>query len=125
MSDPIYEQLPAELDLAFIKGDEFGVLLTVDLDLSGYTYDSRIYALTTAAAGAGLAGGVATVAGGTVTAFTITPVSATAGIINVSLTEQQTDALSTTGTYRWWLKAVSPAMVTRTFVSGDVTVRLP
>jgi len=125
MADAIYEQLPAELDLAFIKGDEFGALLTIDINLAGYTYDSRIYALTTAEASAGLSGGVATVAGGTVTAFTVTPVAATAGIINLSLTEQQTDALSSSGTYRWWLKAVSPAMVTRTFVSGDVTVRLP
>ena len=125
MADPTYEQLPAELDLSFVKGDELSILLTIGLDLTGYTYDAKVYSLTTAAAGGGLAGGVATTAGGTVAAFTVSAISETAGTVNISLTEQQTDTLSSTGTYRWWFKAISPAIVTRTLVSGDVTVRLP
>jgi hypothetical protein len=126
MSDTTYEQLPAELDLAFVKGDEFGMVLTVDnTDLTGYTYDSRVYSLQSVDAGGGLGAGSSVAAGGTVVAFTITPVNLTAGQVNVSLTEIQTNQLAAGAQYRWWFKTITPAIVTRTILSGDVIVRLP
>ena len=126
MSESTYEQLPAELDLAFVKGDEFGMLLTVEnTDLTGYTYDSRVYSLPSVDAGGGLGAGSSVAAGGTVVAFTITPVNLTAGQVNVSLTEVETNQLASGSQYRWWFKTVTPAVVTRTILSGDVTVRLP
>ena len=64
MADPTYEILPAELDLAFIKGDEFGMVLSVNAtDLTGYAYDTKIYSMTTVEVGGGLGAGVASAAG--------------------------------------------------------------
>ena len=126
MPDTTYSVLPAELDLAFVKGDEFGMTLTVEnTDLTGYSFDSRVYALTSVNAGGGLGGGVSVAAGNTVVAFTVTPVTVTAGIVNVSLSEVQTDQLSATGRYRWYFRTITPGNVTRTILSGDVTSRAP
>lgn len=126
MADPAYEILPAELGLAFIKGDEFGMVLAVDsTDLTGYTYDTKIYSLATVEVGGGLGAGVASAAGETVVAFTITPVNLTAGQVNLSLTEIQTGALTAGAEYRWWFKTVTPGNVTRTILAGDVSVRVP
>jgi len=126
MADPTYEILPAELDLAFIKSDEFGMVLSVDsTDLTGYTFDTKIYSLTTVEVGGGLGAGVASAAGATVVAFTVTPVNITAGQVNLSLTEIQTGDLTVGAQYRWWFKTVTPGNVTRTILSGDVSVRLP
>lgn len=126
MADPTYEILPAELDLAFIKGDEFGMVLSVDsTDLTGYTYDTKIYSLTTVEVGGGLGAGVASAAGATVVSFTVTPVDLTAGQVNLSLSEIQTNALSAGGEYRWWFKTITPGQVTRTILAGDVSVRMP
>lgn len=126
MADPTYEILPAELDLAFVKGDEFGMVLSVDAtDLTGYTYDTKIYSLTTVAAGGGLGAGVSSAAGATVVAFTVTPVNLTAGQVNLSLTEVQTNNLQAGESYRWWFKTITPGNVTRTILAGDVSVRVP
>jgi len=126
MADTNYEQLPAELGLRFIKGDEFGMVISMDgTNLTGHAYDSRIYSLTSVAAGGGLGAGVTVAAGGTVVAFTITPVNLTAGQVNVSLSEVQTDQLAATGRYRWWFKTITPGNVTRTYLAGDVSVRVP
>lgn len=126
MADSTYEILPAELDLAFVKGDEFGMTLTVEnTDLTGYTFDCRVYALTSVNAGGGLGGGVSVAAGNTVVSFTVTPVTVTAGVVNVSLSEVQTDQLASSGKYRWWFRTITPGNVTRTILSGDVTSRAP
>ena len=126
MADPTYEILPAELDLAFIKGDEFGMVLAVDAtDLTGYSYDTKIYSLTTVSVGGGLGAGVASAAGATVVAFTVTPVTLTAGQVNLSLTETQTNSLTAGAEYRWWFKTITPGNVTRTILAGDVSVRVP
>jgi hypothetical protein len=126
MADPTYEILPAELDLAFIKGDEFGMVLAVnETDLTGYAYDTKIYSMTTVEVGGGLGAGVASAAGETVVAFTVTPVALTAGQVNLSLTEAQTNTLTAGAEYRWWFKTVTPGNVTRTILAGDVSVRVP
>jgi hypothetical protein len=126
MADPTYVILPAELDLAFIKGDEFGMVLSVNAtDLTGYAYDTKIYSMTTVEVGGGLGAGVASAAGETVVAFTVTPVALTAGQVNLSLTEAQTNTLAAGAEYRWWFKTVTPGNVTRTILAGDVSVRVP
>ena len=126
MADSAYQILPAELDLAFIKGDEFGMALAVDsTDLTGYTYDTKIYGMTTVEVGGGLGAGVASAAGATVVAFTVTPVTLTAGQINLSLTEIQTNTLTAGAEYRWWFRTITPGNVTRTILAGDVSVRVP
>lgn len=126
MADQSYEILPAELDLAFVKADEFGMVLSVDnTDLSGYTFDARIYSLASVASGGGLGAGVSSAAGSTVVQFTVTPVSLTAGQVNLSLSETQTNQLAANAPYRWWFKTITPGLVTRTILSGDVSVRTP
>jgi hypothetical protein len=126
MADETYEILPAELDLAFIKGDEFGMMLNVNAtDLTGYSYDTKIYSLTTVEVGGGLGAGVASAAGATVVAFTVTPVALTAGQVNLSLTEVQTNTLTAGAEYRWWFKTITPGNVTRTILAGDVIVKVP
>jgi len=126
MADPTYEILPAELDLAFIKGDEFGMVLSVNAtNLTGYSYDTKIYSLTTVEVGGGLGAGVASSAGATVVAFTVTPVALTAGQVNLSLTETQTNTLTAGAEYRWLFKTITPVNVTRTILAGDVSVRVP
>ena len=126
MADARYEILPAELDLAFVKGDEFGMVISMAAtDLTGHSYDARVYSLTAVAAGGGLGAGTTVAAGGTVVAFTVTPVNLTAGQVNISLTESQTDQLSANGKYRWWFRTVTPGNVTRTYLSGDVYARVP
>lgn len=126
MADPTYEQLPGELDLTFIKGDEVGVLLTLEnMDLTNYTFDSYVYSLAQVATGSGLGAGVSVAAGETAVQITVTPVAVTAGRINISMSEIQTNQLQANGQYRWWLRTISPGLVTRTVVSGDVNVRMP
>lgn len=122
-----YEQLPAEVDLTFVKGDEIGFLVTFgNTDLTGYTYDSRVYSLATIAAGAGgIGAGSAVASGATVAEIAVTPVNVTAGSINLSMQENVTNTLAADGRYRWWLKLISPGLVTRTVISGDVNVRTP
>lgn len=122
-----YEQLPAEVDLNFVKGDEIGFLVTFGgTDLTGYTYDSRVYSLATIATGSGgIGSGAAVASGATVAELVVTPVNVTAGSINISMQENVTNTLAAGGQYRWWLKLISPGLVTRTVLSGDVNVRTP
>ena len=127
MADPTYEQLPGELDLTFVKGDEVGFIVTLEnINLTGYTFDSKVYALQEVPSGqSGIGAGATVAAYGTVVSITVTPVAVTAGRINLSMTETQTNQLSADGAYRWWLKTIAPGDVTRTVVSGDVDVRMP
>ena len=111
-----YALLPETLNLSFIRGDEFWFTVDADgVDLTGYTFSSSIYKVTN------ITNGVIT---GTqeVAQFTITPVNLATGVINLSLQENQTSALSTSDRLRWYLRWVGPGVVTRTVVSGSLTV---
>ena len=111
-------QTPDSLDFVFVQGDEIKVLLDFDQNLTGYTFETKIIE-------------VLNVAGGNVTdyavtvSFTQTVVNLSTGHINLSLQETQTAALSLGGNYRWFMRWFSPDQVTRTVLSGTVTVRSP
>ena len=122
-----FEQLPAEVDLNFVKGDEIGFMVTFEnTNLTGYTYDSRVYSMATIATGSGgIGAGTSVASGATVAELVVTPVSVTAGSINLSMQENVTNTLAAGGKYRWWLKLISPGLVTRAVISGDVNVRTP
>jgi hypothetical protein len=109
-----YALLPQNLNLQFIRGDEFWFTVDADIDLTGYQFSSSIYKVTN------ITNGIVT---GTqeVAQFTITPVDLTAGKINLSLQESQTLALSTTDSLRWFFRWVGPGVVTRTVLSGSLT----
>ena len=93
-------------------------MLDFDQNLTGYTFETKIIE-------------VLNVAGGNVTdyavtvSFTQTVVNLSTGHINLSLQETQTAALSLGGNYRWFMRWFSPDQVTRTVLSGTVTVRSP
>lgn len=122
-----YSQLPADLTMSFVKGDEVGVLLTFNgLDVTNFTFDSRIYAKTAVAAGnAGIGQGTTTASGETAAQFVVTIVNATAGQVNISMQETATDQLTAGGNYRWWFRSTTPGLVTRTWLSGKVNVVTP
>lgn len=113
-----YAVLPSPLNLQFVRGDEFGILLNFSIDLSGYSFQPVIYEVQ----------GVVDdqiVAGPTAADFAITYVDLSAGEINLSLTEAQTQSLLPNKTYRWYLRWVAPGVVTRTVLSGSISVGDP
>jgi hypothetical protein len=111
-------QIPDTLDIVFVQGDEVNILLDFDQDLSGYAFETKIIR-------------VIQVSGGNVTefedamSFTQTPVNLATGHLNLSLQEPQTATLLLGGNYRWFMRWFSDSQVTRTVLSGTVTVRSP
>lgn len=111
-------QIPETLDIVFVQGDELKILLDFEADLSGYTFETKIIQ-------------VLAFSGGNVTdfdevvSFTQVPVNLATGHLNLSLQEAQTAALTLGGNYRWFMRWFSPDQVTRTVLSGAVTVRSP
>jgi hypothetical protein len=116
-------QLPDTLDIVFVQGDELKILLDFDQSLTGYTFETKIIE-------------VLKVENGNVVEFddapspnlTQTVVNLSLGTINLSLNEDQTRALELNGNYRWFMRWLSPAnagAMTRTVLSGTVTVRSP
>lgn len=119
-----FSQLPAQLDVAFVTGDEVNIALDFSNDLTGYTFQNAIYVSGNVASGGGGSGFVNTV-GETVISFAISQVDLATGRLNIGLTETQTASLSPANTYRWYLRWVAPGLVTRTVLSGSVTVVAP
>lgn len=109
-----YAILPETLDLQFVRGDEFGMLLDFDLDLTGYTITTNIYEVGVIVAGV-------PTAGPSFGSFVLTPVDLPTGKINLSLQEATTLSLNTAKSYRWYLRWVAPGAVTRTILSGSLS----
>jgi len=113
-----YSVLPDTLNLVFVQGDELSVLLDFDIDLTGYTFEAKIIK-------------VLVLEGGNVlqyedeVSFTQTPVDLSEGTINLSLQENQTAALDLNVPYRWFMRWVAPGTITRTVLSGTVSVVSP
>lgn len=120
---PTYSQLPGDMPLEFVSGDELGFLLDFSENISGYTYQAVVYEYSTSVTFVSPAGTVT--AGAVAATFLVTPINEAAGQINLSLTETQTASLSTSKKYRWFLRWITNAGVTRTVLSGEVTVSVP
>lgn len=118
-----FTQLPAELGITFVVGDEVNIALDFSNDLTGYTLQSAIYVAGNITTGGGY--GLINTVGATVTSFTIANTNLAAGQIGISLTETQTALLTPANSYRWYLRWVSPGNVTRTVLSGPVTPVAP
>jgi hypothetical protein len=116
-----YSVLPAQLDLAFVRGDEFNMNVDLSFDGTGYTWTAIIYEVATAF----LNGSPVPGQGSTAATFAIETVSAANGQMILSLTETQTAALLPSKSYRWFFRGVSPGGVTRTYLSGTVTPTTP
>ena len=100
-----YDQTPGTLNLSFARGDDFSALVDFSIGLTGYTVSATMTSLVT---------------GNEVVPFTVAFASATAGQVNVSLTDVQTLSLAC-GTYGWAMKWTEGS-ATRTALSGFVEV---
>lgn len=102
---PSYDQTPGSLNLSFARGDDFSALVDFSIGMTGYTVSASMTSL---------------VSNAEVQPLTVSFVSATAGTVNVSLTDTQTAALPR-GTYGWNMKWTEGA-ATRTALTGYVEV---
>lgn len=103
---PSYDQTPGTLNLSFARGDDVSVLVDFSIGMTGYTVTSAMTSLVT---------------GAEVQPLTVSFVSASAGQVNVSLTDAQTLALAR-GTYGWAMKWTE-GNATRTALTGFVEVQ--
>lgn len=118
-----FTQLPAELGVTFVSGDEVNISLDFSSDLTGYTFQNVIYVSGNIAAGGG--SGFVNTIGEAAASFTITETNLSEGRLGLGLTETQTSLLTPANSYRWYLRWVSPGGVTRTVLSGPVTPLAP
>jgi hypothetical protein len=102
---PSYDQTPGTLNLAFNRGDDFSALVDFSIGMTGYTVSASMTSL---------------VSNAEVQPLTVSFVSATAGQVNVSLTDTQTLSLAR-GTYGWNMKWTEGS-ATRTALTGFVEV---
>lgn len=125
---PTFSQLPGNLDIVFVGGsgvgDEVAIALDFDRDLSNFSIVAPVY-VTNFYASTGGGQGVITTEGATAAMFTITPTDVAQGQITISLSEAQTGSLYPGVSYRWYMRWVSPSFVTRTVLSGTLTVVNP
>lgn len=112
-----YSLLPQTLNLAFVRGDEFFFVVDTNIDLTGYQFYSSLYKVTNVTNGQ--------VTGTHLMSFTISQINLAEGTIRLSLQENQTQSLNPTDSMRWYLRWVSPGVVTRTVLSGVVSVGDP
>jgi len=102
-----YSQLPGTMNLSFKRANDFGTVIDFDgTTLVGFFVSASMTSLVT---------------GATVVPFTTSVVDASAGQVNISLTDTQTAALPA-GTYGWQLDWTAPGSVQRTALSGTVEV---
>lgn len=119
-----FTQLPGGLDITFVQGDEVAIALDFDRDLTGYTITAPIYVTAVFASGGGGSSFVETV-GAIATNFAISNTNLAQGQILIGLSENQTNLLSPGIAYRWYMRWVDTGLVTRTVLSGTVTVANP
>lgn len=116
----VYSQLPGDLALAIVRGDEVSFSAVFDgVNLTGYTVTAGVYS------GFGSTATETLVVTPTVTVTTNSASGVTSSTVQVSMTETQTYAISPTGVSRWFLRWVSPGGVTRTVLSGTVQAQNP
>ena len=118
-----FNAVPGTLNISLTTGDEFGMLADLDIDTTSFTWTAIIYETATTVSFVNPSG--VSTQGTTAATFTVTVVNAAAGQVNLSLTEIQTAALNPATNYRWYLRGVSPAMVTRTYLSGTLKAYAP
>ena len=102
-----YSQLPGTMNLSFKRSNDFATAIDFDgTTLVGFSVTASITSLVT---------------GASVVPFTTTVTDASAGQVNIALSDTQTAALPA-GTYGWQLDWVAPGSVQRTALSGTVEV---
>lgn len=118
-----FNALPGTLNISLTTGDEFGMLADLSIDTTSFTWTAIVYETATTVSFVNPSG--VSTQGATAATFAVTVVNAAAGQVNLSLTELQTAALAPDQTYRWYLRGVSPGLVTRTYLSGTLRAYAP
>ncbi|NBX91624.1 MAG: hypothetical protein EBQ85_00145 [Proteobacteria bacterium] len=118
MPAAVFSQLPGELTLQLVRGDEvsFSAVFTGS-DLATYTLESHVYT--------GQRDTLTVLVTPTVTKSTATVAGVTSTTVQISMTETQTLAIPSYGTPRWYLRWVSAGGVTRTILAGAVKAENP
>lgn len=101
-----FSQTPGKLNIAFNRGDEVGLLLDFDINATGYTWSAEVYSLLDRSV---------------VLSPAVTVVDATAGKINVSMTEEQSLSLAA-GSYGIRVGWIAPGSVSRRMIEGLLEV---
>ena len=102
-----YSLLPGTMNLAFKRNGDFATLIDFNgTTLVGYSVTANVTSLVT---------------GATVIPFTTSITDASAGQVNIALTDTQTSSL-VAGTYGWQLDWTAPGSVQRTALSGTLEV---
>lgn len=101
-----FSLLPGTMNLAFKRSGDFSTLIDFNVSLSSYSVSATVTSLVT---------------GTTVIPFTTTIADASAGQVNIALTDTQTASLAA-GTYGWQLDWTAPGSVQRTALSGTLEV---
>jgi len=111
------------LNISLVHGDEANIAVSLQRNVTSYTWESYIYRSDTTTTGGGV--GSLSGIGATVVQPTISVSNASTGAMVIGLSEAQTTLLSPDTTYRWYLRWISPTDITRTIVSGSVTAVAP
>lgn len=120
-----FSQLPGDLDVTFVPGDEVNISIILGVNITGYTLETKVLVGSTQGFQGG-GGGTITGIGATVATPTIHVTNATTGAIIWSLTETQTALMSPGITYLWYLRWITPGTtMTRTILAGEAIVRAP
>ena len=127
-----FDQIPGDLAVTFVAGDELSIGLKVETDatppvainLTGYTLEAKVFTPVYANPDGALGQGGYTV-GSTAATFTVGAVNLSQGQVAISLTETQTAALSPAIGYRWYFRAQDASGYTMTYLSGTFTARIP
>lgn len=110
-------QLPGSLNIALVRGDEFGTTVDVKLDVSSFTFSSEVFSLLT---GETLATPSVSYTGPSLDS-TGAPVAGWSRI-SLSMTEVQTTSL-TVGSYGFRVAWIAPGNAKRTALAGVCEVR--
>jgi len=122
---PTFSQLPGDLTVTFVVGDEVNVAITLGQNITGYALQSAVYVASTGGFQGGGGGTVSTV-GATAATPTIQVVTASTGAIIWSLNETHTAALTPAIKYLWYLRWITPSTtMTRTILAGSCIPRAP
>jgi hypothetical protein len=121
---PTFEQLPGDLTVTFVVGDEVNFTLGLGTSVTGYSFTAGVYVVSVNGFFGG-GGGTVSAVGATAITPTITVVNAAAGTLTWGVSEAQTVTLSPAIKYRHYVRWVAPGGVTRTVVSGDLIPKAP
>jgi hypothetical protein len=104
------EQIPGELDLTVVQGDDLAVVFTIALNLSGYSTLTSIHPIN---------------ADTNVTVSSVIVASASSSTITLTVPATTTSNLSVSddeGSHTWRMVLVDTSSLTRTLIKGAFTV---